>query len=122
MRANCKGLPVQIFGDGEQVRDILYIDDLLDFYELLLEKQELWGNIYDIGGGKFNAVSVNDIIRYIEGANKPFVRQDYVGERKADQKAYVTDLKPLQGIWEPHTGKFEGLKQTFDWVKEHYEI
>jgi CDP-paratose 2-epimerase len=45
MRANCKGWPVQIFGDGEQVRDILYIDDLLDFYELLLEKQELWGNI-----------------------------------------------------------------------------
>ncbi len=122
MRANVKGLPIQVFGDGEQTRDILYIDDLIDFYELLLTHEELQGNIYDIGGGKENIVSVNTIIKYIERTNKPFVKIEYTGERKADQKEYVTNLEPLQGIWQPHTPHTEGLRLTFDWIKENYEI
>jgi CDP-paratose 2-epimerase len=119
MRANVKGLPIQIFGDGEQKRDILYIDDLIDFYELLLEKKDLWGEIYNIGGGELNVISVNEVLDFIELENKPFVKKEYVGERKADQRVYITDLKPLQGIWRPHTGIAEGLKQTLEWVKNH---
>jgi CDP-paratose 2-epimerase len=119
MRANCKGLPIQVFGDGNQKRDILYIDDLIEFYELLLEKKELWGNVYDIGGGKDRVVSVNDVISFIERFNKPFVKVEYVGERTADQKTYVTNLKPLWAIWEPHTGIIEGLEKTLEWVKNH---
>jgi CDP-paratose 2-epimerase len=122
MRANVKGLPIQVFGDGEQQRDILYIDDLIDLYELLLTHRDLWGNIYDVGGGEKNVVSVNAIIHYIEQNNKPFVQIDYAGERTSDQKTYVTNLISLQDIWYPQINTEEGLKKTFDWVKENNEI
>lgn len=122
MRANMKGLPIKVFGDGKQERDILYIDDLLNFYDLILEKPKLWGNIYDIGGGEMNVTSVNGIIDYIEHNNKPFINVEYKGVRTADQIRYVTNLEPLQGIWRPQVPMLEGLTKTFDWVKEHYEI
>lgn len=119
MRANVLGLPIQIFGDGEQKRDILYVDDLISLYETLPTNFSLWSKVINVGGGKENVVSVNDVVKYIEENNKPFSDIEYAGKRVNDQSSYITDLKPLAGIWEPQTDIVDGLKQTFDWVKEN---
>src|SRR2546422_6101287 len=62
------GRPITVYGDGKQVRDVLFIDDLLDAYDAACRSgSRAAGRVYNIGGGSENAVSVLDVLHYIEG-------------------------------------------------------
>ena len=57
--AAAKGWPITIYGDGKQVRDVLYIGDLLRAFEMAIERIEVTaGEIYNIGGGLNNTISI----------------------------------------------------------------
>lgn len=61
------GRPVTIYGDGKQVRDILFIDDLNRAFELAIKNiAKTKGQIYNIGGGYRNTVSILEIISILE--------------------------------------------------------
>ena len=57
------GLPIVIYGNGKQVRDVLFIDDLIESYDTALEQIEVVsGQVFNIGGGPDNTISLHDLI------------------------------------------------------------
>ena len=65
--AAATGAPITIFGDGCQVRDLLWIDDLCDLYRAAIDKiDKVKGQVYNIGGGPANALSVVEVVKMLE--------------------------------------------------------
>jgi CDP-paratose 2-epimerase len=114
------GRPITLYGDGKQVRDVLFVDDLLDAFLLARERQrEVSGRAFNVGGGPRNTVSLLellDLVAELEGA-RPGVRlEDW---RVADQRWYVSDPSALGALtgWAPRTGVREGVAQLHAWLR-----
>lgn len=114
------GEPITIFGDGMQVRDALFIDDLVDAMLLAVECMDcIRGQAFNIGGGPANSVSLLELISMIGevGGRRPKVLFEK-GFRTGDQRYYVSDSGRFKSItgWEPKVGVQEGLRKLKDWV------
>ena len=70
MIANLKNLPLTIFGDGTQQRDVLYVGDLCKLIYKEITTKEMWGKVYNVGGGKKNVVSLREVMKIIESLSK----------------------------------------------------
>lgn len=120
------GKQIRIYGDGKQVRDVLYIEDLLDAYDAALENNKIsQGQIYNIGGGAGHSISVwhefSSLLKEISTNPIAITTEDW---RPGDQKIYVSDIQKIkqQLGWEPKTGIREGIQILFDWVRENKAI
>lgn len=113
--------PITLYGDGKQVRDILFVEDLVDaFVEAHLAIDHLAGEAFNIGGGPANTVSLQeltDLIGSIHG-RKPAIR--YAPWRRADQPYYVSDFRKFAAAtgWRPQVGVREGVQRLYDWLVE----
>ncbi len=111
--------PITIYGDGKQVRDVLYVGDLvraIDRAYTLASK--LTGEVFNIGGGPENSLSLLEAIDYISGL-EGFRPQLYFKEwRPADQKVYVSDIRKAMKMldWRPEVGWREGIKRMHKWM------
>jgi CDP-paratose 2-epimerase len=120
-RAMLRGEPLTIYGDGCQVRDILWIEDLVRAMRLAMEKIDtVSGEVFNVGGGHRNAVSVGTVIerlRDITGAEVPITRADW---RPGDQKIYVSDTTHAERVlgWKPETSWQVGLEKLAGWLEE----
>ncbi|HVG44828.1 MAG TPA: SDR family NAD(P)-dependent oxidoreductase [Longimicrobium sp.] len=120
-RAMLRGEPLTIYGDGCQVRDILWIDDLVRAMRLAMEKIDtVAGEVFNVGGGARNAVSVAGVIerlRDITGVDVPITRADW---RPGDQKIYVSDTAHAERVlgWKPETSWQAGLEKLAGWLHE----
>lgn len=114
--------PIILYGDGKQVRDILFVEDLVDAYLLAMENiHELSGNAFNMGGGVNNTVSLLelcDLIGEIAG-RKPEVKFD--NWRPSDQKYYVSDFTKFNAVtgWKPQIGTKEGVQRLYNWLLEN---
>jgi CDP-paratose 2-epimerase len=120
------GRPITIYGDGKQVRDILYIDDLLDAFESAVERIEVaQGQVYNIGGGRENTISVwvefKEILSELLGHS---VEAEFSGWRPGDQPVYISDISKAHRelVWSPQVSVREGLRRLFDWVTSHRDL
>lgn len=107
--------PVTVYGDGTQVRDTLYIDDYVRLCLMLVaNKGRVKGEVFNIGGGKDNAISINEALKKI--GNKKITYSDW---RPSDQKYYVSDITKIkQAIgWEPQISVDEGLEKLKVWIQ-----
>jgi CDP-paratose 2-epimerase len=116
---------VTIYGDGRQVRDVLYVEDLLRAFEsarLHLEKTA--GEVYNVGGGIDNSTSLLEIIDEIEHVTGRRLRYSTEGSRPGDQLFYVTDYRKLQQHtgWRPQTDVRATLQNICDWWKENRRL
>jgi CDP-paratose 2-epimerase len=114
------GRPITVYGDGKQVRDVLWIDDLIAAYELAVERIDVAaGQIYNIGGGPNNTVSVwaefGPMLETVAG-RPPTVR--HADWRPGDQAVYVSDIRKAERDldWRPKVSMHEGLEQLWHWV------
>ena len=113
-------LPMTIYGDGKQVRDILYITDLLAaFDKVIYNIQRVQGNVFNIGGGKSNSISVLELLKLLNmelGIKPSEVR--YADWRRADQKVYISDTsKALELLdWRPDVDKLAGIRKVAKWM------
>ena len=116
---------VTIFGNGKQVRDVLYVDDLINAYDLAFKNiNKTKGKVYNIGGGmKFN-LSLLESLKIIEKTlNKKLIFK-LSSWRPADQKVYISDvaLAKKDFGWYPKTSPKYGIEKLFNWVKENKNL
>lgn len=112
--------PITIFGDGKQVRDVLYIDDLLDVYDRSVEHiATAAGQIYNVGGGPRHTMSVwREFQPLLERLTGRSIDVSYGDWRPGDQRIYVSDIRKAEAElgWRPQVGVEEGVTRLFDWV------
>ena len=120
------GNPIAIYGDGKQVRDLLHVYDLLDGYDLALEKIETAsGKIYNMGGGSENTISIwtefGPLLEKMLGKPIAISRGDW---RPGDQKVFVADTRKAKTElgWQPKYDVEKGVQQLFDWVSANKDL
>jgi CDP-paratose 2-epimerase len=111
--------PITIYGDGAQVRDILFVDDLVDAMLLALERADsLAGSAFNIGGGPDSTISLLELIDLIELLEAGPVDVLADAERPGDQRWYVSDTRKFRAAtgWRPRVGATEGVEALADWL------
>jgi CDP-paratose 2-epimerase len=113
------GKPITIYGDGFQVRDILYIDDCVDAWLAALDRiDSISGRAFNLGGGPSNAVSLKQVIDRIESMIGP-IDKKYGDWRVGDQQWYVSDIREASEAlgWFPRINPDKGLSQLCAWFQ-----
>lgn len=113
--ANQTRQQLTIFGDGNQVRDCLYIDDLVALYDKAIKHQDKFnGQAFNIGGGPENTLSLNQLVEKA----KITTSIKFADWRKADQKYYVSDITKIGKLgWKPKVSVDRGLKKLKKYVE-----
>jgi CDP-paratose 2-epimerase len=114
-----EGHPITLYGDGRQVRDILFVEDLV---EALLGAQRIMptdaGRVFNIGGGPDNTVSLLELLELIgeQVGRRPAVAFD--AWRPGDQRYYVSDTRSFEQAtaWRPAVGVREGVARLTEWL------
>jgi CDP-paratose 2-epimerase len=112
--------PITLYGDGAQVRDILYVDDLVHAMQLAREHVgELAGKPFNMGGGPANAVSLLEVVRSLSALGSP-VDVTYAEERPGDQRYYVADTGRFGEAtgWRPEVDAEDGIERLYAWLAD----
>lgn len=125
MIATQLGRPITVFGDGKQVRDILFVDDLLDAYDAAFGSGDRCvGKAYNIGGGPGNVLSLLELITYIEKRQNRKISPGSGDWRPGDQKVFVGDIRRARNElgWSPKTDCRRGLDLLYDWIAQNRSL
>lgn len=126
--AAVKGWPLTIFGDGDQVRDMLYVKDLVRAYDAFANPKPGFATpnhgVWNIGGGPKNVLSLNECLSFLEeelDVKIPVTKTDW---RPSDQRVYTSDIRPLKLDldWQPNVNPAEGLTHVIRWVEKNKDI
>jgi len=113
--------PINLYGDGCQVRDILFVDDAVAAYLAAWRRiEEVRGLAFNLGGGPANAVSLLQVIREIERLAGHAIEIRHGEWRAGDQRYYVSDTRRAQaalGLGAPRPWR-EGLRLLAEWMQE----
>lgn len=111
--------PITVYGDGFQVRDLLWIDDLCDLYEQAIARiDQIKGRVYNVGGGAANRISVRQVLDKLSNLRGRAIPRQFSDWRPGDQRIFVADVRRVSAdlAWAPRTSTDEGIKRLFDWV------
>jgi CDP-paratose 2-epimerase len=115
------GCPITLYGDGMQVRDILFVEDLIDAFLLAQQNMDcIQGEAFNIGGGPENTISLLELIDLIGTVcgERPDIAFDEW--RPGDQKYYVSDTRKFQAAtgWRPRVSVTEGVERLAQWLRQ----
>jgi UDP-glucose 4-epimerase len=118
-----RGEPITIFGDGEQTRDFIYIDDIVDAWSRALIAPAARGAIVNVGSGR--SMSINQLAEHAIAAfghapgSYPIKRAP---GRPGEQRAVQADVRLAKSVlgWEPKTPFATGLAHTIKWAREEF--
>jgi CDP-paratose 2-epimerase len=116
-----EGQPIVLYGDGRQVRDILFVDDLVDAMLLAHANiDRLSGQAFNIGGGASNTISLIellDVIADLQGTRPDIAFEDW---RTGDQRYYVSDTAKFRGEtgWSAAVSPRTGIRRLYEWLME----
>jgi CDP-paratose 2-epimerase len=125
MIATILGRPLTLYGDGRQVRDILFIDDLLDAYELAASNIERTrGQAYNIGGGRENIISLLDLVEFLSARTGRALQYTTSAWRPGDQLCFIADTRKAQRelSWRPKIAARVGLDRLYGWLLENRRL
>jgi CDP-paratose 2-epimerase len=123
MLSALRGAPLTIYGDGCQVRDALYVGDAVDAWLAVLDRiATAQGQIFNLGGGPSNAISLLELIALISQTSNHPVEPCFADWRPGDQPWYVTDTSALSAAtgWQPKTPLAEGLRALQGWLTTRF--
>jgi len=114
--------PLTLYGDGKQVRDVLFVDDLCALYERAVEKiDRAAGQVYNVGGGPRNQISLLDLLAHLEQLVGRKIPVSYDTWRPGDQPVFVCDISKAERDldWRPAVPAREGVERLHRWVREN---
>jgi CDP-paratose 2-epimerase len=115
--------PFTINGTGKQVRDVLFVDDAVSAYRgAVAHIGTSAGNIYNIGGGMSNSLSLLELFTLLEGMVGCTMRHTRLDWRQGDQKVFVADIRHAARDlgWQPSTTSESGIRQTLEWTMDAF--
>jgi CDP-paratose 2-epimerase len=119
------GEPISIYGDGLQVRDILYVDDLVDAMLTAQASMPLVaGEAFNIGGGPERTTSLVELLETIAALQGSPVAVEFNDWREADQRYYVSDTRKFceATAWAPTVSVREGVASLYGWLRESRKV
>lgn len=119
MKMALKGKGVSVFGDGRQVRDALFVEDLVDAIEAAYaRRKKTAGRIYNVGGGPGSTISLRELLAWIEKRSGRALPVSWGPWRPGDQKVYVSDIQLARRElgWKPKTSLDAGLERLWSWL------
>ena len=114
--------PITVYGDGKQVRDVLFVEDLVDAMLRARDRiAELSGTAFNIGGGPANSTSLLELIDRIEALEERPLDVRFEPWRTGDQRWYVSDPHAFRERtgWRPRVAVDEGVTRLHAWLAEH---
>jgi CDP-paratose 2-epimerase len=116
-----EGAPITIYGDGLQVRDVLFIDDLVDgMLAAQATMDRIAGEAFNIGGGPTRTTSLVELVDTINALRGTPVSLQFDAWREADQRYYVSDTRKFCEAtgWTPRVGLEQGISALYDWLRD----
>lgn len=113
--------PISIYGNGKQVRDILFVEDLVDAFLLARKNiRTLSGQAFNIGGGPGNTTSLLELLRIIGEFRGETIPISFGDWRPGDQQYYVSDIEKFSKAtgWKPKNNVREGVTKMYRWLCE----
>lgn len=109
-----------ISGNGKQVRDLLFADDLVELYLKAGEDiEKIKGRAFNIGGRMENSLSILELFDILENELKVSLNYLKLDPRISDQKVFVADTKKISDLigWQPRVDKLSGIKKMLSWTQ-----
>jgi len=123
--AHALSKPVTIYGSGKQVRDILFVDDLVECYLAAIDKiDRVAGMTFNVGGGPENTLSLLELLEALHENSGRGVVHTFEDWRPGDQPVYVSDISKAKQLldWQPKIGVNSGLELLHDWVVSNLDV
>lgn len=113
--------PIVVYGDGRQVRDVLCVEDLLQAFDVARSSPATYGQIFNVGGGPANTVSLLELMEKIKTITGEKIAYVTDLPRPGDQLAYVTNHQKLTNFtgWQPQISVAETLQLLYDWRRKN---
>lgn len=109
-----------ISGNGKQVRDLLFADDMVSLYYSAFEKaNSLKGGVFNIGGGMGNSLSLLELFSFLEQRLNITMKYTKISVRSSDQKIFVADISKIERLlnWSPKYSFADGLDKMIYWSR-----
>jgi CDP-paratose 2-epimerase len=121
--ANLTNRPITIYGNGKQVRDVLYVEDLVDAFDKFLNSN-LKHEVFNIGGGPKNTLSLLELLEMLKKMSNMNPKISFTEWRSADQKVYISNINKVKELlnWEPRTSPENGVKRLVNWILKNIEL
>lgn len=121
VRSALADAPVTVYGDGKQVRDVLFVQDLVNAFELARTKiDSLSGHAFNLGGGVGNTLSVSELIAEVGRITGRPMQVSMDAWRVGDQRYYVSDTRRFAHAsgWRANVSVAEGLRALVRWFED----
>ncbi len=121
VRQAIDGEEIKLFGDGRQIRDCNYVDDVVEAFLLAGISSKADGEIFNLGGTHFSLKEIVELVTKISGNGKFSFIPSPENSKKIEIGDYTADYSKIKSIlgWQPKVSMGEGLKKTVDYYKKY---
>ncbi len=122
-RSFLTGDPITLYGNGKQVRDVLWVSDLIQSFDNFIRSDELH-NVFNIGGGTDNTLSLLELINVLEHRTNRSVEIRISDWRNSDQKVYISDIGKIRQAldWKPKISPANGVDMLMTWMENNADV